>query len=73
MRKKKDHDFSVAAFRVVQEATGQVKGGFNAKALGRLGGLKGGKARAAKLSPKRRKEIAVKLATNILKIWCLPS
>lgn len=29
-----------------------------AVALGRLGGLKGGKARAAKLSPERRKEIA---------------
>lgn len=29
-----------------------------ASALGRVGGLKGGKARAAKLSPKRRKEIA---------------
>jgi hypothetical protein len=26
--------------------------------LGRLGGLKGGKARAAKLSPRRRKQIA---------------
>ena len=31
-----------------------------AVALGRLGGLKGGKARAAKLSPKRRREIALK-------------
>ena len=31
-----------------------------AVALGRLGGLKGGKARAEKLSPKRRREIAVK-------------
>jgi hypothetical protein len=30
-----------------------------AVALGRLGGLKGGKARAKKLSAKRRKEIAV--------------
>ena len=29
-----------------------------AVALGKLGGLKGGKARAAKLSPKRRSEIA---------------
>jgi len=29
-----------------------------AVALGRLGGLKGGKARAAILSPKRRSEIA---------------
>ncbi len=30
----------------------------HAQALGRLGGLKGGKARAAKLSPERRREIA---------------
>lgn len=33
-----------------------------AVALGRLGGLKGGKARAEKLSPKKRKEIAKKAA-----------
>jgi len=31
-----------------------------AVALGRLGGLKGGKARAAKLTAERRKEIAIK-------------
>lgn len=35
-----------------------------AVALGRLGGLKGGNARAAKLSPKRRKEIAKKAAAS---------
>jgi hypothetical protein len=33
-----------------------------AVALGRLGGLKGGKARAEKLSAKQRKEIAKKAA-----------
>jgi hypothetical protein len=33
-----------------------------AVALGRLGGLKGGKARAAKLSPNRRKAIAKRAA-----------
>lgn len=33
-----------------------------AVALGRLGGLKGGRARAQKLSAKRRKEIAQKAA-----------
>lgn len=33
-----------------------------AVALGRLGGLKGGKARAEKLSEKKRKEIAKKAA-----------
>lgn len=34
-----------------------------AVALGRLGGLKGGKARAAKLSPAKRKAIAKKAAS----------
>jgi hypothetical protein len=33
-----------------------------AVALGRLGGLKGGRARAEKLSPKRRSQIARKAA-----------
>jgi hypothetical protein len=33
-----------------------------AVALGRLGGMKGGKARAAKLSPAKRKAIAKKAA-----------
>ncbi len=74
-RKKKDHDFSVTAFRVVQEATGQAEPkakqekplsteGKNphAVALGRLGGLKGGKARTEKLTPARRREIARKAA-----------
>jgi len=35
----------------------------SAVALGRKGGLKGGKARAAKLTPKQRSEIA-KIAAN---------
>ena len=69
--KRREHDFAVTAFRVVQEATGQVElepeqtdpelgEGKNphAVALGRLGGRKGGKARAAKLAPEQRKEIA---------------
>jgi len=34
----------------------------NAVALGRKGGLKGGKARAAKLTPEQRSEIAKKAA-----------
>jgi hypothetical protein len=33
-----------------------------ASAMGRKGGLKGGKARAAKLSPKKRSDIAKKAA-----------
>ncbi len=67
-RKKKDHDFAVNAFRVVQEATGEIekppklKRNFDAKALGHKGGLKGGKARAEKLTPEQRKEIAQKAA-----------
>jgi hypothetical protein len=72
-RKKKEHDFAVTAFRVVQEAIGQnepeqdkplsTEGkNPNAVALGRLGGLKGGRARANKLSPEQRKEIARKAA-----------
>ena len=35
-----------------------------AVALGRLGGLKGGRARAAKLSPAKRKAIAKKAAAK---------
>jgi hypothetical protein len=73
-KKKRDSDFAITAFRVVQEATGQVEPepkvepelieGKNphAVALGKLGGLKGGKARAAKLTPEQRKEIAQKAA-----------
>jgi len=53
-RKKKEHDFSVTAFGVVQEATGQIERKsvktFDAKALGRLGGLKGGRVRAERLT-----------------------
>ena len=73
-RKKRDHDFSVIAHRVVQEATGEAEPQqveleltpderhAAAVALGRLGGRKGGVARAKKLSKKRRSEIAKKAA-----------
>lgn len=39
-----------------------------AVALGRLGGLKGGKARAEKLTPQERKEIAQKAANARWKV-----
>ena len=52
------------AFRVLGEATGEKNPA--AVALGRLGGKKGGAARAAKLSPKRRKQIARQAA---MKRW----
>ena len=75
-RKKKDHDFSVTAFRVMQEATGEPQTpqepeqpemtveerSAAAKALGRRGGQKGGPARAAKLTAEQRSEIAKKAA-----------
>ncbi len=66
-RKKKEHDFAVNAFRVMQEATGQAKEergkpDIDYVALGRQGGLKGGKARAERLTPEQRKEIAQKAA-----------
>jgi hypothetical protein len=57
--KKKEHDFAITAFRVVQEATGQ---GVDYSVLGREGGLKGGKARAEKLTPEERSSIAKKAA-----------
>ena len=49
----------IAAGRVAQSTGGKNPA---AVALGRLGGLKGGNARAAKLSKKRMKEIARKAA-----------
>ena len=62
--KKREHDFSITAFRVVREATERPrpKPAIDYKALGRRGGLNGGKARAASLTPTRRVEIAKKAA-----------
>ena len=66
---KRKRDTNELAFQVAQLATGEQQEadkykGKNPAAveLGRLGGLKGGKARAKKLSAKRRKEIATKAA-----------
>ena len=67
-KKKRPTDISQLAYQIVQEATQEVKEepiptpakekNPAAVALGRLGGLKGGPARAKKLSSKKRKEIA---------------
>jgi hypothetical protein len=75
MKTIKDHDFTAVARRVVEQAIGeQMNGepltdpnaGKDPKAVsrGKLGGLKGGKARASKLSPRRRKQIARKAAES---------
>ncbi len=62
-------DANQLAKRIVDIATGQAKDEEPEKnpaavSLGRLGGLKGGHARAAALSPKRRKAIAKKAAAK---------
>lgn len=65
----KDHDFAAVVHRVVEQAIGEKLDGASledpkvgknaaAVALGKLGGAKGGRARAAALSPRRRKAIA---------------
>jgi hypothetical protein len=64
----KKPDFTQVAFRVVQQATRQAPPAEEAKPLppkaaaGRKGGLKGGKARAAKLTPEERSAAARKAA-----------
>lgn len=63
-KKKRPADINALAVSIVKEATGEPLPEKNpaAVALGRLGGLKGGKARAEKLSAEKRKAIAVKAA-----------
>jgi hypothetical protein len=62
--KQGPEDVNEVAFRVTQEAIGEGSATPSreknpaAVALGRLGGKKGGKARAAKLTPRQRSEIA---------------
>jgi hypothetical protein len=69
----KYHDFTTVAGRVVEQAIGEKLTGEPlddpnkgknpaAVALGKLGGAKGGAARAAALSPRKRKMIAQKAA-----------
>jgi hypothetical protein len=58
-------DVAQNALRVVEEAIGEpLAKNPAAVALGRLGGMKGGRARAAKLSPERRSAIAKKAAKS---------
>lgn len=68
-RSRRSIDINRMAASIVKDATEEVgptpeESGKNpaAVALGRLGGLKGGRARANKLSAKRRKEIAKEAA-----------
>ncbi len=68
LSKKKKVDILTYAAEVVRRATGHSSTGSEnekdpaAVLLGRRGGLKGGRVRAERLSPKRRKEIARKAA-----------
>jgi hypothetical protein len=64
MPKRSSKDTNVIAANVVGQATDEAKIVKNpaAVALGRLGGKKGGRARANKLTPARRKEIAQRAA-----------
>lgn len=72
-RSSKEHDFVTVARAVVEQAIGEHLDGTpltpldsgknpHAVALGKLGGQKGGKARAKKLSASARKRIAKKAA-----------
>lgn len=73
-RSGKPRDVNALARRIVDEATGETPPEPETKAdegkdpaaveLGRRGGLKGGKARAEKLSAKQRSEIARKAAAT---------
>jgi hypothetical protein len=72
-RSSKDHDFVTIARNVVEQAIGEHLDGTplerpdegknpHAVALGRIGGQKGGVARAKRLSAKKRSQIARKAA-----------
>ena len=67
MKKKRPSDINLLARQIVEEAIHEPLNPPKEKnpaavALGRLGGLKGGKARAESLTEERRKEIAKKAA-----------
>lgn len=67
-KRRKPRDVNALAKRIVEEATGESPPDLDAGkdpaavSLGRKGGLKGGKARAAKLTPEERSAIARKAA-----------
>jgi len=68
-KRKRPADINLIASQIVSEATQEEsipkpikEKNPAAVALGKLGGLRGGKARAEKLSPKKRREIARKAA-----------
>jgi hypothetical protein len=68
-RSSKKKDLNELAYSIVQKLTGQAPPepperpkNPAAVELGRLGGIKGGRARAEKLSPAKRKQIAKKAA-----------
>lgn len=75
-RPKRPRDINQIAFQIVEESTREsseitLDSGFElppknpaAVALGKLGGKKGGTARAEKLSPERRQEIAKRAAAT---------
>ncbi|MGA7749009.1 MAG: histone H1 [Gallionella sp.] len=66
MTKRTNHrrDFTQVAFAIVQEATGEAPSSklTGKKADSSKGGKKGGKARADKLTPEQRSEIAKRAA-----------
>jgi hypothetical protein len=67
LKRSSKSDFAQLAHSIVEQATGEPimaapKKNSAAVALGRLGGLKGGKARADSLTSQRRKAIAKKAA-----------
>src|SRR5712691_6999751 len=85
-RIKRPRDPNQLAYQIMLESTGQIPKAEPpaqrpknpaAIALGRLGGLKGGAARAAALSPKKRSQLAARLqrrdgarSRNGIIAWC---
>jgi hypothetical protein len=68
MSPKRPRDVNALARQLVDEATGEIAPETETKnpaavIAGRKGGLKGGRARAAKLTPTQRSEAARKAAT----------